>query len=77
MVELFFLLGVGVFLHIVEYVLHIVVVLKFLKELVESLALLGSDLLEVVWHAHELIAHDFEAVLLKILLNVSILLEST
>ena len=74
---LFFLLGVGVFLHVVEYVLHIVVVLKFLKELVESLALLGSDLLEVIWHVHELIAYDFEAVLLKILLNVGILLEST
>ncbi len=44
----------SVFLHVVEYLGHIVILLEFLQEFVDGGALLLGDRLEVVGDAHEL-----------------------
>ena len=58
-----------------EYVLNVLVVLKFLEEFFEGCTLLGSNLLEVGGDALKLRRDNLEAVLLKIFLNVGILLK--
>ena len=60
-----------------EYILYILVVLEFLKELFECRTLLGSDLLEVVRYALEFRGYDLESVVFEVLLYVGVFLEST
>ena len=59
-----------VFLHVVEYVLHVVVVLKFFEEFFDLFALLRSHFLIVVRNALKFGTEDFKAVFFKILLDV-------
>ena len=60
-----------------EHVLHVLVLLKFFKELVEGFALLVGNLLNVVGDADEFCRQDFKAVAFEILLDVRIFLERT
>ena len=59
-----------VFLHVVEYVLHVIVVLKFFEEFFDLFALLRSYFLIVVRNALKFGTEDFKAVFFKILLDV-------
>ena len=71
---LFFAFAV-VFLHVVEYVLHVVVVLEFFEQFFNRFALFGGDILHVVGNAHEFRADDFISVVFEVLLYGRVVLE--
>ena len=65
----------GLFGDVVEYVLHVLVLLEFFKELVEGFALLVGNLFHIVGDAHKFGGEDFKSVAFEVLLYVGIFLE--
>ena len=64
-----------VFAHVVEHILHVLVVFELVDELVDGFALFGRNLFEVVGDAFEFGTYYFVAVFFEIALDAGVFLE--